>query len=68
MTPGIGKICWHEFCAHQASLQEESTAALGDNFDIREYHNVVLSDGAKPLDVLQAKVELYIRENRSGSE
>jgi uncharacterized protein (DUF885 family) len=68
MTPGIGKICRHEFCAHQASLQEESTAEQGENFDIREYHNVVLSDGAKPLGVLDAKVERYIRENRTGSE
>jgi len=49
-------------------LRRRTEAELGENFDIREYHNVVLSDGAKPLGVLEAKVERYIRENRTGSE
>ena len=31
---------------------------------IREYHHVVLSDGAKPLGVLEAKVERYIQNNK----
>ncbi len=52
----------------QWELRRRVEAELGDNFDIREYHHVVLSDGAKPLGVLEAKVERYIRENRTGSE
>jgi len=52
----------------QWELRRRTEAELGENFDIREYHNVVLSDGAKPLGVLEAKVERYIRENRTGSE
>lgn len=43
-------------------LRRKAEAALGDKFDIREYHNVVLSDGAKPLPVLEAKVDRYITE------
>ncbi len=41
-------------------LRHRSEEALGDAFDIREYHEVVLSDGAKPLVVLEAKVDSYI--------
>ncbi len=41
-------------------LRRRAEAALGDKFDIRDYHNVVLSDGAKPLTVLEAKVDRYI--------
>jgi len=48
----------------QWELRKKAEAALGDSFDIREYHNVVLSDGAKPLGVLEAKVDRYIEANR----
>lgn len=44
----------------QWELRHRAEQALGDRFDIREYHNVVLSDGAKPLPVLEAKVDRYI--------
>jgi len=33
---------------------------LGTNFDIREFHDVVLRNGAIPLDVLDAQVHAYI--------
>jgi uncharacterized protein (DUF885 family) len=33
---------------------------LGEAFDIREFHDVLLSDGAKPLPVLEAKFELWL--------
>jgi uncharacterized protein (DUF885 family) len=44
----------------QWELRKHAEAALGDKFDIRDYHSVVLSDGAKPMGVLEAKVERYI--------
>ena len=44
----------------QWELRRHAEAVLADKFDIREYHDVVLSDGAKPLGVLEAKVERYI--------
>ena len=41
-------------------LREKAKAALGDKFDIREFHTVILGNGALPLDVLEAQVDAYI--------
>ncbi len=41
-------------------LRQKAKDALGDNFDIREYHEVVLSHGAIPLNVLEDFVDEYI--------
>ena len=35
---------------------------LGDEFDLKEFHRVVLSNGSMPLDVLEKVVERYIEE------
>ena len=41
-------------------LREKAKAKLGDKFDIREYHDVVLKNGPLPLDVLAQFVDEYI--------
>ena len=41
-------------------LRKRAEEKLGGDFDIREYHEVVLSDGAMPLPVLEAKVDRWI--------
>ncbi len=41
-------------------LRQKAKDAIGDNFDIREYHEVVLSHGAIPLNVLEDFVDEYI--------
>ena len=41
-------------------LREEAWQRLGDNFDIRAFHDEVLGDGALPLDVLHSKTEKWI--------
>jgi uncharacterized protein (DUF885 family) len=43
-------------------LREKARAALGDQFDIRGYHEVVLSNGAVPLNVLEALVDDWVAE------
>jgi uncharacterized protein (DUF885 family) len=41
-------------------LREKARQALGDRFDIRDFHAAVLSNGAVPLDVLEDQVDAYI--------
>ena len=42
-------------------LREEARAQLGARFDIRTFHDEILSGGAMPLDLLQARVERWIK-------
>lgn len=45
-----------------SALRAEAEAALGTKFDIREFHDIVLGQGAVPLDVLDAQVKAWIAE------
>lgn len=49
-------------------LRENSRAALGDQFDIRDFHEVVLSNGAVPLNVLEDLVNQWVTDTRSRPE
>jgi uncharacterized protein (DUF885 family) len=42
-------------------LRTKSKSALGEKFDIRKFHDVVLTNGAVPLDVLSDLVADYIK-------
>ena len=46
-------------------LRRKAEAALGPRFDIREFHETVLGNGALPLDVLEAQVDAYITSKQS---
>lgn len=41
-------------------LRENARAALGDRFDIREFHDTVLKNGAMPMEILGDVVDVYI--------
>lgn len=48
-------------------LRERAQAELRGEFDIREFHDAVLKDGAVPLPVLDDLVERYIDEKTGAS-
>lgn len=47
-----------------AALRARAEKALGPRFDIRDFHEAVLSQGALPLDVLEEQVDRYIAAQR----
>ena len=51
-------------------LRKRSEAALGEAFDIREFHAEVLKDGALPLPLLEAKIDAWIagRKGRTDAQ
>ena len=46
-------------------LRQRAQKALGDKFDIRDFHAAVLENGALPLDILESQVDAYIAAKRS---
>jgi uncharacterized protein (DUF885 family) len=41
-------------------LRANAQQKLGDDFDIRGFHDEVLKDGPVPLDVLEDKINIWI--------
>ncbi|MEM6640441.1 MAG: DUF885 domain-containing protein [Pseudomonadota bacterium] len=47
------------------ALRARAENELGDAFDIRSFHEVVLGSGAVPLDILENNVDAYIEASRA---
>lgn len=45
-------------------LREKSRAALGDRFDIRKFHDLVLGGGSMPMTVLETNVDWFITQQK----
>ena len=46
-------------------LRDKAKTALGDKFDIREFHDQVLDTGALPLSVLEQKIDRWIAAKKA---
>ena len=47
-------------------LRGEAERELGDKFDIRAFHDVVLGGGSLPLSLLERRVHEWIAERKAG--
>ena len=45
-------------------LRNRGEAALGDKFDIKDFHNQVLNTGSLPLVILEAKIDKWIEKQQ----
>uniref|UniRef100_A0A8W8JD75 DUF885 domain-containing protein n=1 Tax=Magallana gigas TaxID=29159 RepID=A0A8W8JD75_MAGGI len=43
-------------------LRQKATEALGNQFDVRDFHSVILRCGAGPMSFLEQEVDEYIRQ------
>jgi uncharacterized protein (DUF885 family) len=46
-------------------LRARAQQELGAKFDQREFHDVILKDGAMPLDILEQQVNDYIKNKQA---
>ena len=46
-------------------LRDRAKESLGDKFDIREFHDLVLMGGAVPLTILEEQVDAYITRKKA---
>jgi uncharacterized protein (DUF885 family) len=51
-----------------SAMRERAERELGERFDVREFHSQLLRDGAVPLDVLEAKIDRWIRVRAGTSD
>ena len=48
-------------------LRDLAEKQLGEKFDIREFHDCILRNGAVPLDILENNAKTWIRQKQSGT-
>ncbi|WP_226668388.1 DUF885 domain-containing protein [Microbulbifer aggregans] len=46
-------------------LRAEAEKALGDQFDIRKFHDALLANGALPLSMLEQEMDRFIRQQKN---
>ena len=47
-----------------SGLRERASQALGDDFDLRRFHDAVLSTGSVPLETLERRIEAWIASEK----
>jgi uncharacterized protein (DUF885 family) len=48
-------------------LREQAKSQLGPKFDIKKFHDEILNGGAMPLDLLQERLERWIKEQNAAT-
>jgi uncharacterized protein (DUF885 family) len=48
------------------SLRAKASAALGERFNLREFHDAVLLGGPLPLDLLEQRIDAWITTQKNG--
>ena len=48
-------------------LREAAKDQLGDDFDIRDFHDAILATGPVPLDIMEEQVDAYVADMKAGS-
>lgn len=46
-------------------LRAKAEKALGPKFDIREFHDAVLTEGGLPLDILRQRIDAYVAREKA---
>ena len=46
------------------ALRRRAEESLGQRFDLREFHDRVLSGGTLTMPILEARIDAYIRSKR----
>ena len=46
-------------------LRARAEAALGDNFDLRAFHDAILAEGSVPLPVLEQRIDAFIAKAKA---
>ncbi len=46
------------------ALRAKATKVLGARFDLRKFHNALIDDGALPLDLLERRIDEWIKSQR----
>ncbi len=49
-------------------LRESAKLALGEKFDIRKFHDLVLKDGPMPLSMLESKINAWVADVKQSSQ
>ncbi|WP_220757082.1 DUF885 domain-containing protein [Shewanella colwelliana] len=47
------------------SIREQAKQAMGDKFDIRQFHTLLLKNGPLPLDVLEQEIMQWVQPNNA---
>jgi uncharacterized protein (DUF885 family) len=47
-------------------VRQQAMTELGDQFDLKEFHNILLGSGAMPLDILEQVMNNYIQNKLEG--